>query len=77
MGPDLFLNSNRNGSVITLKSREYINLERHQNFIENAAMDASQKPKRTTSAAANWLKLEKEKVRHHSFNQFNLVKRNL
>ena len=68
MGPDLFLNSNRNGSVITLKSREYINLERNQNFIDHAAMDGSQKPKRIPSAAANYLRLEKEKVIHHSIN---------
>lgn len=62
MGPDLFLNSNRNGSVVTLKSREYINLERHQNILDHAALDGPQKPKRASSAAANWLKSEREKV---------------
>ena len=60
IGPDLFVNSNRNG-IVTLKSREFINLERQQS-IADTVLDESHKPKHNTTTAATWLRSEKERV---------------
>ena len=58
-GPDLFINSNRNG-IVTLTSREFVNLQRHHHIVEDA-VDNGYKPKHSTMASS-WLKSEKEKV---------------
>lgn len=67
-GPDLFLNSSRNG-VVTLKSKEFMNQERHQHIIDNErnlSLTSGNDAKLTgrTTSAASWLRSEKEKVCH-------------